>query len=279
MDFRRIEIIFLCVFIALDVFLFTSYTQTRKQVVITNNIAHSTLEKEMNQDNITINGKLSTKNSAGYYLASQDDQHILHTGQMKLRDITWSYDDIKKQLNCYLDTPLTLTTQNAVTKLSNFVAKSQNVTHGREYQYAKHLSTPNTIVFVQKVKLGQVYEPTGRINFKIVNHRLVSYEQTYVNAMNVLHEKQSTISEQRAVYNLYTNNEIPSNSQVKWADLAYAKLLKVKNSTIYIPVWYVAFVPKGEHTPQIRRVNAFSGAILKQKTTQGVKVSDYSNAS
>ncbi|UQS82101.1 two-component system regulatory protein YycI [Bombilactobacillus folatiphilus] len=278
MDFRRIEIIFLCVFIALDIFLFTSYRQTRNQVVNTNNVGSTTLEKEMNQDNITINSKLDKRVGEGYYLASQDDQHVLRNDQVKLRNITWSYDEIKKQLNCYLNNPLVLTPQTIVPTLKRYIKKTQNVTKGQEYEYCRHLSSDNNVVFVQKVKLGRLYENTGRVTFKIINNRLVSYEQTYVNAMNVLREKQNTISEQRAVYNLYTNNEIPNNSQLKWADLAYAKLMKFKNNTIYIPVWYVAFVPKGMRSTQIRQVNAFSGAVIKVDQTKGGYVNDRSHA-
>ncbi|UQS84293.1 two-component system regulatory protein YycI [Bombilactobacillus thymidiniphilus] len=272
MDFRRIEAIFLIVFIFLDIFLFTSYTQARNSVVITSNNGHATLEKEMAQDNITVSGKLSTKTGSGYYLASQNSDHTWHNNQTKLHNVTTNYDADKNLLTVALNSPVTLPAdhQKQAIYVQRFLNKPHNAIFGDQYKYAPYLSSKNDLIYVQKLKWGTLYESEGNIEVKISNQRLISYEQTYVDAVSVLREKQTTISEQRAVNNLYTNNEIPSNSQIKWTRQGYAKLLKVKGSTIYIPVWYVCFLSKGNKTSEIRKVNAFNGTIVKSNNFPAV---------
>ncbi|MCO6541918.1 MAG: two-component system regulatory protein YycI [Lactobacillus sp.] len=273
MDFKRIEMIFLVVFIALDVFLFTSYIKSRNAVVITNNSGHISLAKEMDKDNIAINKKLNNHPSQGYYLASKDNQ-ILRDNQNKLRNQSVSYNEEKHQLNSILDSPILLAAQAPQQTLNRFLAKQQNILFGNQYSYEPNLSTKNNIVYIEKRKIGQFYEFDGRINFQIEDNRLVGYQQRYIDDINVLREKQATISERHAVDSLYTNNEIPSNSQIRWIELAYGRLLKVKENTIYIPMWYVGFTTKGSKTMQISKVNAFSGAIIKEDQNRQVKVSE-----
>ncbi|MBA1394505.1 hypothetical protein EQ500_11630 [Lactobacillus sp. XV13L] len=67
---------------------------------------------------------------------------------------------------------------------------------------------------------------------------------------------------------------MPSNSQIKWTALAYGRLLKVKSNTIYIPMWYVGFTTKDSKTMQISKINAFSGAIIKDDQKRQVTVNE-----
>ncbi|NUF26118.1 two-component system regulatory protein YycI [Bombilactobacillus mellis] len=273
MDFKKIEMIFLVIFVALDVFLFTSYMKSRNSVVMTNNSGHISLTKEMDKDNISLSKKLDKRTSQGYYLASKDS-HLLRNEQGKLRNQSVSYNEEKNQLNSILDSPILIAAQTPQQTLNRFITKEHNVLHGQQYQYAPNLSTPNNIVYIEKRKIGQFYEFDGRITFQIEDNRLLGYQQRYIDGISVLREKQATISEQHAVDSLYTNNDIPSNSQIRWSKLAYGRLLKVKGSTIYIPMWYVGFTTKGSKDLQISKVNAFSGAVMKDDPNQQVKVSE-----
>lgn len=270
MDFRRIEIIFLIVFIALDIFLFASYNHSRESVVMTgNNNTHTTIAKDMNRDNI--NGvKLSSKQGQGYYLSAKDNT-VLKDDQNRLKDQAVSYNDGQGQLTSVLDEPVSIKDRSAVKTINKHLNKPSDVLYGNKYVYSKDLSSANTIVYVQKLDSGVVYDQSGRLEFQIVGNRIVSYTQNYIIKPSILREKQTTISAQKAVNNLYVNNEIPANSQIKWVNKAYAKLLRVEDSTIYIPVWYVGYTTKGTHSMQTRYVNAFSGAVIKDSSGQSRK--------
>ena len=272
MDFKRIEVIFLFVFIALDIFLFSSYRQSRNAVVSISSAGGSSLTKEMSQDNITLAGKLDNHPSHGYYLASTE-HHTLRD-YTKLRNQSISYNSDKDQINSTLDEPILVFSSQPWKTINKYKNKDQNVLFGKEYQYCANLSDRNNLVYVQTQKWGQFYSLNGRLTFQLAQGRLVGYQQTYIGKLNVLRKKQSTISERRAVDSLYTNNELPNNSQVKWTSLAYNKLLNFKGSTIYIPIWYVGFVTKGNKNMEIRKINAFNGGLMKNASSLGVMVDE-----
>ncbi|NVY96549.1 two-component system regulatory protein YycI [Lactobacillus sp. DCY120] len=261
MDFKRIEIIFLCVFVALDIFLFFSYNQSRNAVVMTNNSSPTTLAKEMSQDNIVLDQTPSDRPSQGYYLASKDSNILQNHPDLKNQAVT--YDGNKRQLHSVLDVPWTVNRTAPQKTLNRLKNKDQNILYGNQYQYAPHLSDQHNLVYVQKQGSGQFYSREGQLIFQIVGRKVVGYQQTYINGVTFLREKQNTISERRAIEILYTNNEIPSGARIRWIDLAYKRLLRVRESTVYIPVWYVGFVNKNSKVPEIRRINAFNGTIIK----------------
>jgi len=265
MDFRRIEVIFLIVFFSLDIFLLLSFRNSQ-QLVSNTNTTTSTVS-EMRKRNISF-GSLDTKNGHAYYLGSQpDDTLIENIG--KLRDQTVQYDNVNHKISSTLDDSITVNSASRKAIMNKFIKKNTNILFGKEYKYSPQLSTGSQMVYVGTGPLGEVYDKTIQLIFTISNDKVVGYTQTYVKSMKVLHESQSIKSEKEVITNLYANSEIPNNSKISYANMAYTKLLEAKGSTIYIPVWFVTIRNIDSKVSTTKKVNAFTGNIIKSSTTNG----------
>ena len=93
--------------------------------------------------------------------------------------------------------------------------------------------------------------------------QLTSYTQTYVDNVKTLREKAVTISEKKALVALYQYNQVSSSSRVVWAKLGYSRLLKLKDSSVYVPTWIFAVRGKNSSNISLHRINAFTSASMK----------------
>ncbi|GEK06759.1 two-component system regulatory protein YycI [Schleiferilactobacillus harbinensis] len=267
MDFRKIEGIFLIVFIALDIFLFFSFRSNLTQVgsrTTSTTTTPTSFVREMQEDNISVN-KLSTKRGSGYYLASQPNA-ALQQNYHRLTDQTVSLDSAQMTLISKLNDPFRVTTKNRNSVFRDWLKTSGNVLFADQYEYVPEVSDNTRAVYAQKVDGQLLMDSHGQLVFQIRNGWVTGYTQTYIDRLLKLQEMDQTKSAQEAVMLLYTYSEIPSNSRILWEKLAYGWLLDAKGSTIYIPVWYVGIENRNTKVVTIKRVNAFTGAVLKSNT-------------
>lgn len=262
MDFRRIEVIFLIVFFSLDIFLFLSFRNSQQLVSSTS--TNTSTVTEMRKRNISF-GTLDTKGGNAYYLGSQPDDSLAQNVN-KLRNQEVQYDEENHRITSSLNSSISVTTSDRQKVMDKFIKKESNVLFGKDYKYAPQLSTSSQMVYVGTGPLGEVYDKTNQLTFTIESGRVVSYTQTHVRSMIILHERQAIKSEKDVITNLYANSEIPNNSKISYANLAYTKLLVAKDSTIYIPVWFVTIKNKDSKVSSIKKVNAFTGNIIKNST-------------
>jgi regulatory protein YycI of two-component signal transduction system YycFG len=260
MDFRRIEIIFLVVFLSLDVFLLVSFHNSQQVISNSTTGVTSTLT-DMRKRNISF-GKLDKKPGQAYYLGASHSNDLANNSN-KLRNQEFEFNQTQYKLISNLENPISVTSDNRKAKLDSFLKKDSNVLFGSEYVYAPQLSSGSQIIYAETSSLGTMYDKTGQIVFTVVNGKVTSYTQTYMKTLDILQEKQETKSERDVVTNLYSSSEIPNNSKITYANLAYTKLLEAKGSTIYIPVWFITIHNKDSKVDTVKKVNAFTGNILK----------------
>ncbi|PMD73816.1 two-component system regulatory protein YycI [Companilactobacillus nuruki] len=262
MDFKRIEVIFLIVFFSLDIFLFLSFRNSQQLVSSTS--TNTSTVAEMRKRNISF-GSLDTKTGYAYYLGSRPDESLAQNVQ-KLRNQKAEYEDVNHSLTSTLSNPIAITSADKIKIMDKFIKKESNVLFGKEYKYSPQLSTKSQIIYVENKSHGQIYDKTAQLAFTVSDGEVVSYTQTYVKSMIILHERQTIKSEKDVITNLYANSEIPNNSKITYANLAYTKLLEAKDSTIYIPVWFVTIKNKDSKVVTTKKVNAFTGNIIKSST-------------
>lgn len=266
MDFRRIEWIFLVIFVAIDIFLFVSFRQSG--TVQTSGSAQTgdsngTIIKEMKSDQIKFS-QPSAKSSDGYYISSSNNNDLEDKAGSLLGQSTSYSDD---QLTSTFETPVAISNSTAEKATDIMMKDSSQVSHGKEYHYSKQLSTKNQIIYVQDVTNGSIYSQMGEVRFKVSNNEITGYTQGYLSDVQSLREKTDTISEQRALIWLYQYNEIPNGAQIQWTKLGYTKLLSIQESSVYVPTWIIAMKTNNTTGTYLRRVNAFTGAILKSETS------------
>lgn len=262
MDFKKIQIIFLAIFVIIDIFLFSLFHQN-SNLQTENNSKGSDAEiiKELPNDQINVEPKLSTKNQTGYYLSAVYD-NTLQNAKSQLRNQKTTYAN--NTLRSTFKRPIGLYSSDYESILDKLMKKKTFIAHGDEYEYSSDLSTKDNVVYVQSTDEGNLYGPHhGQITFYInSDHLLVGYTQSYMNDVSILREKSDIISPAKALVWLYQYNEIPDNSKVKWVKLYYTQLLSIKNNVVLIPTWLIGYKSDDSSDLTIKRINAFNGAIL-----------------
>ncbi|WP_179394014.1 two-component system regulatory protein YycI [Lacticaseibacillus absianus] len=264
MDFRRIEMIFLIVFVGLNIFLGMSFFQSQQVDLATSSGGTTEIIADIRRDQIKL-PKLSTKTPTGGYLASTSSGELAS----EVRKLDHQYPRFTATdytvMTSTLDTTVTVKRATAVETLTKWLTSEKNVLHGSEYVYAAGLSGTNSYVFVQKVGGRLIYDPRAQITFTVANGRLTSYTQTYLAQVDVLRADVTLCSAQDAVVTLYRENELPNNATVRWTQLAYTYLLDAKGATVYIPAWFVGVESQGSKNVTIKKVNAINKTVLKTR--------------
>ncbi|GAA6113764.1 two-component system regulatory protein YycI [Apilactobacillus apinorum] len=268
MDFKKIQIIFLVIFVMIDLFLLTLFRQNSNlQTENSNKGSDTEIIKQMQNDQISVSPKLSVSGQTGYYLSAVNDD-TLNTTKTKLKNQKTTYSN--HILRSTFKRPIGLYSGNYHEILDKLMKKDTFVAYGSSYEYNSELSTKNSVVYSQKIADGgTMYGPHhGEIIFDVSSdHLLVGYTQSYMNNVSVLREKTDIISPTKALVWLYQYNEIPDNSKIKWVNVYYTQLLSIKNNVVLIPTWVIGYTSSGSSAMTIKRINAFNGAILDGEST------------
>ncbi|MFD1420132.1 two-component system regulatory protein YycI [Lactiplantibacillus songbeiensis] len=266
MNFRRIEWIFLVAFVVLDVFLVYMFVQTSSSDTSTKstNDTTTTVIREMRDDNISFSTP-SGKENNGYYIAGNNDSGLkAHLNQLTDQSTRVLSNG---KITSTLRTSVTVDPDHPEKTLDQYVKSATNVIHGDEYVYSAELSSSSDYVYVQKVADGKILTGTGQLHLTInKNHQLIGYTQGYVNNVKTLREKAVTISEKKALVALYQYNQVSNDSRIVWGRLGYSRLLKLKDSSVYVPTWVFAVRSKNSSNISLHRINAFTGAAMKANT-------------
>lgn len=159
MDFKRIEWIFLVVFIGINIFLGIEILQTPTLL----SGAHSTsgtptdLTTEIKADNISI-PKVNDLQGEGYYLASKVDNSWFNKAKDQLEDnsnldLTTSSED--SAVSATIKRPISISkdAKKATKQVENFKNNPKYVYQGKKYTYVPHLSGRGEYVFAQKASM------------------------------------------------------------------------------------------------------------------------------
>ncbi|MCM6792166.1 two-component system regulatory protein YycI [Pediococcus pentosaceus] len=264
MDFRRIEVIFIVVFAILNAYLFGSYWQYQLEAGTTsssNSSENSTILKEMRNDQITYM-PLSNKKMNGYYASATVDTS-LKDNIKRLTD--QSARVVDNYVESTLNEELTVDPKQPQKVLNTLVKNRYNIVYGSEYQYNPNLSTSAQVVYTQMIDGHPVYSKAGKLTFYVnASNEVTGYTQGHLVNEKQLREKSELISQTRAVTWLYQYNEIQNDSKVEWADLGYTNLLTTDNGVVYVPTWVIGIKSKSSTGIQVKRINAFSGVLIKR---------------
>jgi regulatory protein YycI of two-component signal transduction system YycFG len=257
MNFKRIQIIFLIIFIMMDGFLYLSFN--RSSVGNSDSSSNNILE-EMRKDQISFT-KPSTDTHEGYYFSGENGT-TLRDGAAALQQQTYRFNG--QELVSEFKRTIKLPEGEAKATLDKIVANPLLVINGKDYTYSSKLSRDNELIYVQRVAGGPVYSRYGQLRFALNNqHRVIGYSQTYLDNVKLLKEKSKTISEERALTWLYQYNEVPNGAKISWSNLAYTRLLTARGQYVFLPTWVFAVKINNSSAVVLKRVNAYTGEILK----------------
>lgn len=277
MDFKRVEGIFLVVFLFLNMFLFYIFQEGKdpEQFGVTGTISEN-LEERLRYDSIKIPGTLSEKRPQGYYL-SAEERDLVAPAKERLENQEWNVTGVRLQSNLLGDALSEITSDNDTAALTDFINRRSNVIDGSDYQLNHEDVNPmKQYLFSQSWENIPFYDDTSELIIHVAEDEkekdsgnIISYEQTYLENIEPLREQQSLISEREAVISLYTNNRLQPSSTVKWLTLGYTRIFTVRGKNVYIPAWFIA-VETNKNTVQVERVNAFTSAVMSSGVSEVV---------
>ncbi|MEG0601189.1 MAG: two-component system regulatory protein YycI [Vagococcus sp.] len=273
MDFKRVEGIFLVVFLFLNMFLFYVYQEgkTEQKTVSTGTISEN-IEERLRADDIKVPHSLSEKIHQGYYLSAEEGQ-FFQDAKEQLKNQEWQVNDAQLTSQLFSKTDTVIDSDNGEKEVEDFITKKGNVLYSDEYKYSTFESQKDTkYMFHQEWEGLPVYDETSQLSVNLQKDNaevatIDSYEQTYITNIEALRDPQKLISEREAIISLYTNNRLQSGNKIKWIELGYTRIFTVREKNVYIPAWFVA-VESNKNNIQIEKVNAFSSAIISSNVSE-----------
>ena len=271
MDFRRIKIIFIITFAALNIYLLSVLLE-KNATTLSFGSESTTLniEEAMKADDIEF-PTLSTDQEK-IPLLKTDKGVTLETDQSKLVNQTTVFEDGVLFSTLSEPIPLEIDAEELAivdrTPITDFILQG-NVLNGAEYSFLTYLPLRRQLVYAQVANNIPIGDSTGSITFNLdPDYEVISYEQTFAGEAEVQGNSRTVISQKRAVEALYLNNQIPANSTVRAVQLTYYRTLSLSDMDIYSPMWYIELEIKNAPV-EIRRVDALTGSII---TTSSVSL-------
>ena len=273
MDHKRIEWLFLIVFLLIDIYLGVEILRSPVNLSNSNaNTANTNIRTEMKADGIELPNNISKTQSSGYYLAAKNNDYL----NKKISTLSQVNINYSKGNNLLTATPKNAievkgTRDEILNKIIKFKNDPRNVPFGKEYKYEPTMSGDNNYIFVQSSEYGNIYDTNAQLIVNVKNNMIDNYALTYLGPVSPVRELQSTISPWHAIKAMYTDRELSNNSRVIKIKLSYSKLIEVRGSTILLPSWLVWVENKTTKNITLKRVNAFTSQIIQTHTAYNVE--------
>lgn len=270
MDFRRSTLVLILSFLFLDIFLFETFWQMKKEVKSPLNTSINVME-QMRTDGITVTGVNTTVESLPIIQISPTNiEHLISIlpSQVATYDKGVISSQLLAPIQLTLDANTTATIENFA-ELTTYV-ESGSIINGNQYTWFNYNPTTRKVIYAQRANQIPVMDGSSQIIFTLnANNQVISYEQTFAGNVSVLGTNRTLITSQKAMEVLYLAGRIPTRSTVSVVRLSYYKSLALKDLSIYSPAWYVEFKQVDGQT-LVRRVDAIRGTVLTNEATETV---------
>jgi regulatory protein YycI of two-component signal transduction system YycFG len=132
--------------------------------------------------------------------------------------------------------------------------------YGDHYQFWKKDDKKNTITYFQHYENMTLYENlSGMITFHIDDkNQIVSYEQTYLEDIVKMTEKEEILPPLKALETLHQKGMLEPKSKITKVELGYSSLIQLSASQALAPTW--RFVVDDNES---LFVNALEGQIIE----------------
>ncbi len=215
MDFRRSTLVLILSFLFLDIFLFGTFWQMKKEVKSPLNTSINVME-QMRTDGITVTGVNTTVESLPIIQISPTNiEHLINTlpSQVATYDKGVISSQLLAPIQLTLDANTTATVENFA-ELTSYV-ESGSIINGNQYTWFNYNPTTRKVIYAQRANQIPVMDGSSQIIFTLnANNQVISYEQTFAGNVSVLGTNRTLITSQKAMEVLYLAGRIPTRSTV-----------------------------------------------------------------
>ncbi|PLR96487.1 two-component system regulatory protein YycI [Bacillus sp. T33-2] len=254
MDWSKIKTIFILTFLLLDIYLVFQFMNTRNSAKY-EFIKEAPLEEKLKNDEITY---------------EELPKVIPKERYVSVKPKVFTEDDIKGPtgspsilangtiLRVELDKPVKLSSKFDESEFNSSFVKDE-VPYGDQYRFWEINEKDKQITYFQYYRNKVLYKnANGQITFYLNDkNELVYYEQTYLEVVEELSEKQEVLPPLRAIETLFNKDLLKPKSEITHIELGYSTLVQITGSQVLAPTW--RFVINGEKS---LFVNAFEGHVI-----------------
>jgi regulatory protein YycI of two-component signal transduction system YycFG len=262
MDWSKTKSIFILAFLVLNTFLAIQYFN----IIITNSrydvIQKATIEEQLAAEGITY-GELPKGNEKGAYITAESkvfsEEELKALANQEILNVENNFTGLKAEF----EKPIGLPETNTQTKLNQIVR--ENILYGDQYVLWKTDKVKNTIVYIQTYNDRMVFQDLstdqniGMLTLYLNDkNQIVSYEQTMLENIEDLEERQDTLPALKALEALYNKNDLKPNSKVTEVQFGYYTPFPLSGEQILAPTWHIVVNDKEDYY-----VNALEGQVIR----------------
>ncbi|WP_040206721.1 two-component system regulatory protein YycI [Neobacillus jeddahensis] len=264
MDWSKIKTIFIVTFLILDVYLLFQFMKIRDANKYEINTAAS-FEEKLKADEIEYKElpKAPIKNQ---YLTAKP-KFFTKAETAKLKGQTALLQETDPTLEVTLDKPLQLNSKFEPSELASFI--KENILYGEHYQFGEKNDKKNTITYFQHYENFPLYQNiNGMIIFTVnADNQIISYQQTYLEGIEKLTEKEEILEPLKAIETLHQKGVLKPKSKITKVEIGYSTLVGLAASQVLAPTWRFIVDDK-----ESLYVNAFEGQIIQFNADETSKV-------
>ncbi|GHH98094.1 two-component system regulatory protein YycI [Neobacillus kokaensis] len=260
MDWSKIKTIFIITFLILDVYLLFQFMKIRDANKYEVN-TEASFEEKLKADEITY-GELPKTLIKAQYLSAKP-KIFTQEDMAKLKGQKASFTEPSSSLMITLEKPLKLSGKFEPAELADFL--KNNVIYGDQYQFWKKNDELRTITYFQQYETFPLYQNiNGMITFHYnEKNQIVSYQQSYLEGMEELTEKEEILRPIKAIETLHQKGVLKPKSTITKVELGYSTLVQLAASQVLAPTWRFEVNDK-----ESLFVNAFEGQIIDFKNDE-----------
>lgn len=257
MDWSRLKSIFIIAFLILDIFLLTQLLNKERinQLEVKTDVSSEEYLKNADIDfsNIPKETFADQYMSANTKMFTGEELGKLELQAAKLIDGTMIHSELKL--------PVKIGENKDTTELDNFV--KNEVLFGEQYVFGNYDESSGTITYYQKYREKPFFiNKSARLVFKVnKSGQVVSYDQTMLEKIDPISEKEEVLPAIRAVEAIYRNGLMKAGSKVVKAEMGYYTVVNMEASQVLTPTWCIV-VEHEKETEQLL-VNAFEGQVIQ----------------
>ncbi|WP_026561606.1 two-component system regulatory protein YycI [Bacillus sp. J37] len=270
MDWSKTKTIFILAFLILDIYLAMEFfeLQDKSDYAI---IQEATIEERLAAEGIEYPDDLPDDiNNSFYITAKSKDFTIEEVAKLKgqtieLPNTNFEEDQSFRTLNMLLDKPFPLPDVNTESKITQFL--NDNIISGELYHYWYTDEEMNSIICIQSYNSRTIFQSKDDHIGMVVLHlnednEIISYEQSMLEQIKEVEEKEAAITALKAIEALYNKNYLSSNSEVVKIEYGYYTHSPLSNQQILAPTWHLT-VEKEDEESEDFYVNALEGDVLQ----------------
>ena len=269
MDWSKTKTIFILAFLILDIYLAIEFFELRDKSDYAI-IQEATIEEKLAAEGIEYNDLPDDISKSFYITAKSKDFTIEEVAKLEGQRVELPNTEAEEEqsfrtLRMLLEKPFPLPDVNTESKITQFL--KDNIISGEQYHFWYTDDQTNSIICIQSYNNRTIFQSKDDHIGMVILHlnednEIISYEQSLLEEIKEVEEKEAAITALKAIEALYNKNYLPPNSEVLSIQYGYYTHIPLSNQQILAPTWHIIVEKENEEREDFY-VNALEGDVLQ----------------